>query len=299
VTAPTLYLVDASMYIFRAYYAIEPIFFDLDQKPVHAVHGFLNFLLTWHEQSQFKHALIAFDESLTSSFRNQIYPAYKANREPAPAELIEQFEYCRQWVDALGLLGLSHCEFEADDLIGSALMHMRALGYRSVIVSGDKDFTQLIGENDQIWDFAKQERYGKKGVFEKMGVHAEQVADYLALCGDSVDNIPGVIGIGAKTAAALLAHFGNLNALLERVDEIPYLRSIRGARTIANKLQTQREQASMFRQLTAIAVHAPVPEAPEQYARKAPKQSQIDQLCEQLKVGPLTRKRVQAFINSH
>src|SRR5690606_14586127 len=169
---------------------------------------------------------------LDSCFRNALYPAYKANRPPAPEELRHQFSHCKALADALGLNVLAHGEYEADDLIGSALQHARAQGHRGVIISADKDLSQLLDAHDEQWDFARGQRWGATGVKARLGVEARQVADYLGLCGDAVDNIPGVPGIGCKTAVVLLGHFGSLDALLERIDEVGFLR-MRGAATAA------------------------------------------------------------------
>ena len=137
----TLHLVDASVYVFRAYYSVAPEFVDHEQQPVHAVYGFLGFLLNLFEQARPTHLMVAFDQSLTTSFRNAIYPQYKANRELPPADLDLQFRYCRELCAALGLAAASDGRYEADDLIGSALVRMRPLGWRGVIVSADKDLT--------------------------------------------------------------------------------------------------------------------------------------------------------------
>src|SRR5690606_20096401 len=138
-------------------------------------------------------------------------------------ELKRQFAHCKALCQGLGLATLAHPEYEADDLIGSALRQARALGLRGVIVSADKDLSQLLGEHDEQWDFARGVRWGAAGVKSRQGVHAHQVADFLALCGDAVDNIPGVPGIGTKTAAVLLSPFESPDELLERVGESPIL----------------------------------------------------------------------------
>lgn len=288
---PTIHLVDASMYVFRAYFASPAEFTDVDGAPVHAVHGFLGFLLGLLEQAQPSHVLVAFDESLTTSFRNRLYPAYKANREPPPPDLERQFAYCREAVAALGLAGLADSEYEADDLIGSALAQARGAGARGVIVSGDKDFGQLIGPHDRIWDAAKRERYGPEGVVERLGVEPRQVADLLGLTGDSVDNIPGVPGIGPKTAVALLQHFDTLDAALARVEEIPYLR-LRGAASVAAKLRAHRESALLSRELARIALDAPVPVDLDAYAVKPPDLASTEVLLDRLRFGPMLRRRV-------
>jgi 5'-3' exonuclease len=288
----TLHLVDASMYVFRAYFSVAPEFHDHEQQPVHAVHGFLGFLLALLEQARPSHLLVAFDQSLTSSFRNRIYPAYKANRELPPPDLARQFDYCRELAAALGARVLADPEFEADDLIGSALARVRAHGFRGVIVSGDKDLNQLLGPHDQVWDFARRERFGADGVPERMGVRADQVADFLGLTGDAVDNIPGVPGIGPKTAAALLAHFETLDALLARLDEVAYLRGIRGAATAAARIRAHRDSALLSRQLAQIALDAPAPDEPAAYARQAPDLVRVEAILDRLRFGPLTRRRV-------
>src|SRR5690606_25688066 len=202
---PALYLVDASLYVFRAWHSMPADgFHDAEGWPTNAVHGFTRFLLDLLERERPRHIAIAFDEALDSCFRNALYPAYKANRDPAPAELKRQFAYCKALCAALGLPVLAHREYEADDLIGSAVHAARAHGHRAVIISADKDLSQLLTGEDEQWDFARGQRWGAAGVKARHGVHAHQVADYLALCGDAVDNIPGVPGVGSKTAAVLL-----------------------------------------------------------------------------------------------
>lgn len=292
---PTLHLVDASMYVFRAYYSMAPEHVDHEQQPVHAVGGFLSFLLGLLEQARPTHLLVAFDESLTSSFRNRLYPAYKANRELPPPDLDRQFAYCRELVGALGLAAAAHAEYEADDLIGSAVRCGRDAGFRSVIVSGDKDLGQLLEADDQIWDYARRERYGPEGVQQRLGVLPVQVADFLALTGDAVDNIPGVPGIGPKTAAPLLAHFGTLEALLARLDEVPFLR-LRGAAAAAQRIRQHREQALLSRRLTGIALDAPLPGGIDAFALGAPSEAGLSTLLDRLGFGPLTRRRVREYV---
>ena len=189
-TAPTLYLVDASLYVFRAWHSMPDEFHDADGWPTNAVHGFARFLLELLERERPRHIAIAFDESLDSCFRNAIYPAYKANRDPAPPELRRQFAWCKALCKAVGLVTLAHTDYEADDLIGTAVHVGRRDGFRSVIVSADKDLSQLLQADDEQYDFAKAVRWKADGVKARHGVHAQQIADYLALTGDAVDNIP-------------------------------------------------------------------------------------------------------------
>ncbi len=295
VNQPTAHLVDGSLYVFRAWHSMPDEFHDADGHPVNAVHGFTRFLCELLERVKPEHLAVAFDASLTTSFRNAIYPSYKANRELPPPDLERQFVLCREVTLALGVPVLLDHTYEADDLIGSALWSMRGHGFRSVIVSADKDFGQLLGEFDEQWDYARGMRWGPAGVHERLGVHPHQVADYLALCGDAVDNIPGVPGVGAKTAAALLAHFGSLDALLDRVDEVPFLR-LRGAASCAAKLREHAEAARMYRRLTRIALDAPVSPAADALRRMQGEAAAIDALCERLRFGPLTRNRLKALV---
>lgn len=289
----TAHLVDGSLYVCRAWFAQGPDVFDADGAPAHAVHGFTRFLLDLLERARPTHWAVAFDQSLTTCFRNAIYADYKANRPPAPPDLLRQFEGCRQIARALGANVLVDTHYEADDLIGSALETLRRAGLRGVIVSADKDFGQLIGLHDEQWDPSRNQRWDGAGVKTRLGVRPDQVADYLALTGDATDNIPGVPGIGAKTAAILLHHFGTLEALLERADEVAFLR-MRGAAAAAQKLREHAELARLSRRLTGIALDAPVPADEAAYRRRA-FDTDLDALFDRLRFGPLTRTRVRTL----
>jgi len=290
----TLHLIDASLYVFRAWHSLPNEFTDIDGAPVNAVQGFTRFLCDFLERARPTHVLVAFDESLVTSFRNGIYPAYKAHRELPPAELLVQFDYCKKVAAALGLAVASDIQYEADDLIGSAVTMSRSHGFRAVIVSADKDFGQLIGAHDVQWDFSKNERWDPAGVKQRLGVRPDQVVDYLALTGDAVDNIPGVPGIGPKTAATLLAYFGSLDALLARIEEVPYLR-LRGAGQVYVKLKSHRDQALLSQKLSAIALDAPVAAHVDELRWGEPSASSLDGLFDRLRFGPLTRSRCKAL----
>ncbi len=291
---PVVHLIDASLYVFRAWHSIPPDFTDVDGHPVNAVHGFTRFLLELLERARPSHMAVAFDQSLTSSFRNAIYPEYKANRELPPAELVRQFEYCREVAAKLGLTVLTDITYEADDLIGSAVDALARIDCGAVIVSADKDFGQLVCDRVEQWDFARNQRWDAHGVKLRLGVRPDQVADYLALTGDAVDNIPGVPGIGAKTAAILLAHFGTLEALLERSDEVAFLR-MRGSAAASLRLREHAALARLSRSLTGIALDAPVPLSIDGYTRRSRDYSVIEQLFDRLRLGPMTRARVRAL----
>lgn len=286
-----VHLVDASLYVFRAWHSMPPEFEDREGWPVNAVHGFTRFLLELLERQRPARIAVAFDESLDTNFRNEIYPAYKANRDPAPEELKRQFAHCQRVCRALGLPVLADGRYEADDLIGSALGQVRRAGHAGLIISADKDLSQLLDADDEQWDYARNERWRADGVKARYGVHAHQVADYLGLTGDAIDNIPGVPGIGPKTAATLLGHFGSLDEIYARLDEVPYLR-LRGSAQHAARLREHRDVALLSRRLATIDVAAPLPPDLGTAERRAPDAAALDALCEDLRFGPMTRRRL-------
>jgi len=290
---PPVHLIDASLYVFRAWHSMPDEFHDLEGWPVNAVQGFARFLLDILERQRPERIAVAFDESLESNFRNALYPAYKANREPAPEELKRQFAHCQALCRALGLAVLSDGRYEADDLIGASLVRVREAGHAGLIISADKDLSQLLAGDDQQWDFARDQRWGVDGVKARYGVHAHQVADYLGLTGDAIDNIPGVPGIGPKTAATLLGHFGSLDQIYERLDEVPFLR-MRGAAQHAQRLREHGEIALLSRRLATIATDAPLPADLGLCERRDPDKSALEAICDQLRFGPLSRRRLLA-----
>jgi DNA polymerase I len=253
-----LYLVDASVFIFRAWFSVPVEVADRDGNPVNAVLGFARFLAELLEKESPRHIAVAFDESLEQGYRNEIYPAYKANREPAPVELKRQFALCREVVRALGVAHYGSSRYEADDIIGTLATRARAAGLPVTIVSRDKDLTQLVTAADTYWDAVADVRYGYDDIEERFGVIPERMADFLALMGDAVDNIPGVPGIGRKTAQTLLKHFGTLDGVLDNIDQVGKLK-FRNATFVAASLREHRETAVLSRRLTAIACDMPLP----------------------------------------
>ena len=228
-----------------------------NNRPVNAVYGFSRFLTEFVERSQAQHVGVAFDESLTTSFRNDIYPQYKMNRELPPEELSEQFALCRRVAESAGLYCVSHNQYEADDLIATLCANMREQGFRSVIVSGDKDLAQLLQQDDVWWDFARNQTLMSAQVKEKFGVPPQAINDYLGLCGDAVDNIPGVPGVGPKTASALLQEFGNMETLYQNLEKVADLK-IRGAKNLGDKLRLHQQQAELSKLLATVAYDAPI-----------------------------------------
>ena len=285
-----LYLVDASIYVYRAWFSVPDDFVDADANPANAVYGFTGFLCSLLEQVRPTHIGVAFDEALESSYRNEIYPQYKANREPTPIELKRQFAHCRAVAEALGLECFSDSRYEADDLIGTLAHLKRQRGMRIQIISADKDLCQLIHEGDCMWDFARNIRLDPTAIEEKFGVRPDQIVDYLALTGDAVDNIPGVPGVGPKSAAALLQHFGSLDQILQRVDEIGFL-SLRGSKSLMNKIKNHREDALLARQLTCIPIDAPIPQPEPSLEWRPPDLAALDNLFDYLNFGRMLRAR--------
>jgi DNA polymerase I len=235
---------------------------------------------------------VLFDESLESSFRSGIYPSYKANREPAPVELKRQFKQCREFVRALGIMECAHPAFEADDLIGTLVEAGRRAGRASTIVSRDKDLAQLVSKQDVFWDFAGKGKLTYDQIPGVFGVWPEQIADFLALAGDSVDNIPGVPGVGKKTAAALLQHFGSLEGIYANLDRVHEV-SCRGSRTLALKLEIHRDAALIARQLTGIACEVPLEHALSCLRPVAPDLGAINALFDRASIGMALRRQAE------
>lgn len=286
------YLIDASVYVFRAHYSMPDDMVDGDGNPVNALYGYCRFLGDFMEQVRPEFVAVLFDESLTTSFRSGIYPEYKANRERPPPELKRQFRQCREFTRALGVMECAHPEFEADDLIGTLVNAGRSSGRPSTIVSRDKDLAQLLSRDDVFWDFAGRGRLTYEQIPEAFGVLPEQIADFLALAGDAVDNIRGVPGIGRKTAAALLNHFGSLENLYANLDVVHEVRC-RGARTLAVKLDTHREAALLARRLTGIACDVPLDRPLSALRPASPDLGAINALFDAAGIGTALRRQAE------
>jgi DNA polymerase-1 len=274
-----VYLVDASIYVFRAWFSIPDSLTGPDGHPINALYGFARFVTEIVEQTEASHIAVAFDESLSSSFRNEVYPPYKANRELPPAELERQFQWCRRFAEAAGLACYAHDRFEADDLIGTLATSLRSQGFRIVLVTADKDMAQLVEDDDEVWDYSRNARYGSQGVYDKFGVWPHQIVDYLGLAGDAVDNIPGVPGIGPKSASAMLQQFETLEILYERLDGVADLK-FRGARQAAGKLVEHREQAFLSRDLASIVCDVPIETAESSVRRRSAELLALRELIE-------------------
>lgn len=289
-----LYLVDASVYIFRAYFSLPDSIRDADGHPAQAVYGFARFLVDLLRRERPRYIVCAFDESLTSSFRNGLYPPYKANRGLPPTELERQLNVCRRMTRALGIKDFASRRFEADDLIGTLMKRHATARRPAVIVSRDKDLAQLVKANDIFWDYAADERHDQRSLTAKLGVRPAQIPDLLGLAGDAVDGIPGVAGIGAKTAVALLSEFGSIDRLyrnLDRVEAMP----LRGARGIAARLHAGRDLAFLWRELATIYRDVPMNSMLQDLRWQGPDMYRVNRLFGELGFGGTLRASIEAL----
>lgn len=290
VNEPRIFLIDASIYVFRSWHVLPDTIVDADGEPANAVYGFADFLLQFLARSRPTHLALAFDESLASSVRNDLFPAYKANRDPAPDELRRQFRSCRELAAAAGFAGFSSPHFEADDVIATIAARMRAHGFRHTVVTGDKDLAQLIHDGDEWWDFQRERRLDRQGIEKHFGVRPDQIADMLALAGDKIDNIPGVPGIGQATAVRLLRRWGDIDGIYGAIDQVPTMQ-IRGARRIASLLAEHEPAVRLARQLTGTLDTEGVPAHTDAYTLAQPDLAALDACFDRLGFGPDRRRR--------
>lgn len=269
-----LYLIDGSGYIFRAYHAMaysrKPMTRS-DGTPIGAVYGFTNMIMKLLQDladtEKPTHLAIIFDTA-RKTFRSDIYPEYKAHRPPAPEDLVPQFPIIREATKAFGLPSIEMQGYEADDLIATYATQARAKGWKVTIVSSDKDLMQLLDEGTDIFDTMKSKRTPADGVVEKFGVGPDKVVDVQSLAGDSVDNVPGVPGIGLKTAALLINEYGDLDTLLERAHEIKQNKR-------RENLIEFAEQARISRQLVTLERNVPVEESLDTFELNTPDAAQL------------------------
>ena len=261
------YLVDGSGYIFRAYYALPPLSRKSDGLPTGAVSGFCSMLFKLLEDARSDdsknkptHFAVIFD-SARKNFRNEIYSEYKANRAEAPDDLAPQFEYIRKSVEAFNLPSIELINYEADDLIATYAKKIIESGAKVTVISSDKDLMQLVSTKIRLFDPMKSKVIGEKEVFEKFGVKPNQVIDVQSLAGDSSDNIPGVPGIGVKTAAELINKYKNLDTLLKKASEIK--QNKRRETLIANK-----DKALLSKQLVTLKDDVPIKNKPNEFLIK-------------------------------
>jgi DNA polymerase-1 len=246
-------LIDGSAYIFRAYHALPPLTRTSDKLPIGAVAGFCNMLWKLVRAQGFTpaptHLAVVFDKS-EQTFRKDIYPLYKAQRPDLPEDLIPQFPLIREATRAFDLACVEQDGFEADDLMATYAEQAKATGALVTIISSDKDLMQLVDERVRMYDPMKDKPIGAAEVFEKFGVAPDKVIDVQSLAGDSVDNVPGVPGIGVKTAAQLLAEYGDLDTLLARAEEIKQPKRRESLVNFADQARLSRELVTLKRDVT-------------------------------------------------
>jgi DNA polymerase-1 len=282
-----LYLVDGSSYLFRAYHALPPLTRKSDGLPVGAVAGFCNML--WKFMGDMRaqadaptHLAVIFDHS-EKTFRNDLYDKYKANRPPPPEDLIPQFALVRDATRAFGLPCIELPGYEADDLIAAYACKVRDAGGDVVIVSSDKDLMQLVGPQVSMLDTMKNVSIGPDQVREKFGVGPERVVDVQALCGDSIDNVPGAPGIGVKTASALINEYGDLDTLLERAGEIKQEKRRQTLIEFADQIRLSRE-------LVRLDCDTPLPAPVDEFVLDEPDHADLLSFLEAMEFRTLQRR---------
>jgi 5'-3' exonuclease len=244
------WLIDSSIYVFKAWYT-QADKVDIYGNSINAVIGFLDFAyqLLFVEKPEL--IAFAFDESLKTSHRRDIYPEYKANRAPAPESLRLQFRLCRDFMQALGVHQNASQYYEADDLIGTWAKSLRQYSVPVNIITADKDLAQLVKDGDYWWEYLRGEKLGTQKITKRFGARPQQIADQLAIAGDKSDNIPGVPGIGMSTAGKLLRRFESLDNLLANIGDISSMQ-IRGAVRIQSLINDHQDNIRLARRLTGI-----------------------------------------------
>jgi len=251
------WLLDASIYIFRAWFALPDRWHTAEGRPTNAVLGYAGFLLQLLPKlGDNAHLAAAFDESLGSCFRTRIFPDYKCSRVLPDEDLAFQLATCREVTEMLGLPCYGGPEFEADDYLATLARVNREAGHAVTLISRDKDLGQLLHAGDEIWDVAANQRVDLAAFTERFEVSPAQFVDFQALVGDRMDDIPGVPGVGPRSAAQLLRHFGNLNVLEEHLNQVAEL-PIRGARGLQQRLIAHWPQVRVSQQLARLECGVP------------------------------------------
>jgi 5'-3' exonuclease len=261
---PRLFLIDGSSYIFRAFFAIPPLS-NARGLPTNAILGFTDMLLRLVKPEYIAVLLDAGRET----FRHQMFAAYKGHRLDAPADLVRQFPYFRKVLDALNLTLLELPEYEADDIIATLCRELAGRDCGLMVVSGDKDMMQLVNDGIKLLDSSKERWISAADVKEKFGVAPEQVTEVVGLMGDAVDNIPGVKGIGKKTAIVLIQQYQTLENLYVHLDDVEKSK-MRGAARIRKILEDGREKAFLSRRLATVKADVPIQIALNYLRARAP-----------------------------
>ncbi len=277
----TLYLIDGTAYIHRAYHAIRNLS-NSRGLPTNAVFGFSRMLIKTMEDCSPQFAVVCFDAK-GPTFRHEIYPDYKANRPPMPEDMAVQIPYIKKVTAGFRLPVVELSGYEADDLIGTLAKEAESEGFSVVIVTGDKDFVQLVSDRVTIWDPMKDRVVDAAQVRKEYDLHPEQLIDVMGLAGDTADNVPGVPGIGMKTAAKLIGEFGSMEGLYEDLERV-------SGKKQKEKLAEHREQAFLSRELVTIHIDAPIDRSPEKFRVREPDRKTLFALFTELEFRQLQQQ---------
>jgi DNA polymerase-1 len=281
----TVYLIDGSAYFYRAYHAIAPLS-TANGLPTHAAYGFTNILLRVIREKSPEFLAVAFDAK-GPNFRHEKYPEYKANRPPMPDDLAVQIPYIKKIVEAHNIHTMEEQGVEADDLIASAARKLKAAGYKVIVVSGDKDLLQLVGDDIILWDPMKDTVMDPEGVKKKYNVAPEKLLDLFALMGDKSDNIPGVPGVGPKSAEKLINEFGSLDNLYANLDSLKKSR-------MKDNLEAYREDAFLSRELIDLKEDLHIAEDLDDFRLPAPDTEKLKKLYTELEFTRLMKAEIPA-----
>lgn len=278
-TESPVFIIDAMNYIFRAFHGLPENIVSPSGMPTNAILGYTRTLLRIIKERKPVYMAAAFETG--GSFRTQMFEAYKSTRSETPPGLIPQFNYCRKITEAMGIPVYESDDYEADDIIGTIADRMRLIGHSAVIVTGDKDMSQLVCSEIQVYDMANDRWLDEAGVLEKFGVLPSQIPDMLALNGDTVDNIPGVPGVGPKTAKQILAICVGVEDMLglpERLTSAP----IRGRDRIMAHIRDNVETIRLSRKLATICVDVPIEVEPRGLRYRRGDREALVELCREL-----------------
>jgi 5'-3' exonuclease len=273
-----VYVIDAMNYIFRAYHALPDNITSPNGMLTNAVLGYTRTLLRIIKERKPEYMAAAFEKN--TSFRNSIFADYKATRKQTPDDLEAQFDYCRKITEAIGIACMEVDDYEADDVIGTIATRMSMLGHAVVVVTGDKDMSQLVSTHVQVYDIAKEHWLDETAVREKFGVAPGQIPDLLALHGDHVDNIPGVMGVGEKTAREILSVCQSVEELVDA--DLAAKFRFRGRDEILRRIRENMETVRISRKLATICCEAPIDVSPEIVRYRRGDRRTLDSLCQEL-----------------
>lgn len=276
------WLIDSSIYVFKAWFTHEEVY-DVEGNSINAVVGFLDFVYKLLANEEPELIGFAFDESLQTSHRREMFPDYKLNRAPAPDSLKLQFRFCREFLRSIGIYEKASTFYEADDLLGTWGNQLNNNATPVNYITADKDLAQLVKTGDHWWEYLRGEMLDEKKIEKRFGAKPSQIADQLAIAGDKSDNIPGVPGVGMSTAGKLLRRFNSLEGLLANTDDISTMQ-IRGAARIQQLIIEHQETIKLSRKLTGIVCDIETI-APQEFQISNINLSAFEGLCHQFNLS--------------